>query len=517
MGFKEDGDFARFVAMGAVGTSVAADVLRGRFGHQPIELERYAMANKVWQSKVKRFRLPDLLCVRCGVRVEAKAKSKLGIVLSHSDTPGRRWDDGGMRDSDLFAFMRVESPPGAFPPEVAEPEWFSTAALRASVRHARRSNPKAASEGSEVTMTWPCWVPRYGGTFKGVDDQDRIVVIDDAGKQRLYWHWRKWAGTRFRYLLPGDTFEPDSRIVAGIAEPPQSLMCPGLVWDVAAALYDADAVERLAAVKATGILRRGGAVELLNQVAQDEREDWRVRLEANVALTRNDPQRWVPQVAATINVTDDREQHMEAVLALTEVPALEAVHALCDIAGRDDLHEDVRAAAAWGVGQGAYASPERLLPIMLYANPLVAVHAVGAIDTVSDATRETLLGWLSSRSQRRAATAANVLARSRSVDTLLDAYELGEPAQKWAIYALGKMEAAVVRVRAGARLTGSLRAVLELIWLRELDWLSVDDDPLAALDLQKIRFDPMQPTLQSTFGVGPLPPAIPGAHVETPS
>ena len=294
-------------------------------------------------------------------------------------------------------------------------------------------------------------------------------------------------------------------------------MCPGLVWDVAAALYDADAVERLAAVKATGILRRGGAVELLNQVAQDEREDWRVRLEANVALTRNDPQRWVPQVAATINVTDDREQHMEAVLALTEVPALEAVHALCDIAGRDDLHEDVRAAAAWGVGQGAYASPERLLPIMLYANPLVAVHAVGAIDTVSDATRETLLGWLSSRSQRRAATAANVLARSRSVDTLLDASELGEPAQKWAIYALGKMEAAVVRVRAGARLTGSLRAVLELIWLRELDWLSVDDDPLAALDLQKIRFDPMQPTLQSTFGVGPLPPAIPGAHVETPS
>ena len=90
MGFKEDADFARFVSVGAIGTAAVADRLRDRYDHHPIELERYAMSNKVWQTKVKRLRLPDLLCVRCGLRVESRAKSKLKIMLSHSDSPGRQ-------------------------------------------------------------------------------------------------------------------------------------------------------------------------------------------------------------------------------------------------------------------------------------------------------------------------------------------------------------------------------------------------------------------------------------------
>lgn len=494
MGFKEDGDFARFVAMGAVGAAIAADVLRERFGHQPIELERYAMANKVWQSKVKRFRLPDLLCARCGLRVEAKAKSKLGIVLSHSEAPGRRWDDGGMRDSDLFAFMRVESRPGEFPPEVAVPEWFSVASLRASARHARRSQPKAASEGSEVTMTWPCWVPRYGGTYEGVDDEGRIVVTDHAGRPRLYWQWRNWDGQRFCYLRPGDTFEPDSRILAGIAEPPDSLVCPGPVWDANNALVDTDPVERLAAIRAAGASAHRVDTERLRRVAQHEGEDWRVQLEARTVLARREPELWVPVIAGAVEVDAEQERAMEAVLGLTEVPTSMAVDALCDIAARRDLHRDVRAAAAWGVGQGAAASPDRLLPIMLDEDPLVAVHAVGAIDEASVAMRATLSAWLGSGDQHMAAAAANVLARTRAVETLLDACRQPGPARVWGIYALGSMEASVVRTRAGSRLTASLAAVLEPMWLRELDWLSGDDDPLAALDLQKIRFDPMQPS-----------------------
>ena len=95
MGFKEDAGLPRFVSMGAVGTATVAAHLRSRHGHQPIELERYAMANKVWQTKVKRLRLPDLVCTRCGRRVGSRAKSRLGIELSDSDTPGPEWHAGG--------------------------------------------------------------------------------------------------------------------------------------------------------------------------------------------------------------------------------------------------------------------------------------------------------------------------------------------------------------------------------------------------------------------------------------
>ncbi|MCY3894114.1 MAG: hypothetical protein OXF65_12560 [Acidimicrobiaceae bacterium] len=503
MGFKEDADFARFVAIGAVGAAAAADVLRERYGHEPIEFERYAMANKVWQSKVKRLRLPDLLCARCGLRVEARAKSKLGIVLSHSDTPGRGWDDGGMRDSDLFGFMQVDSPPGTFPPTVAEPMWFSTAALRASARHARRSSPKAASEGSEVTLTWPCWVPSSGGTFEAVDDDGRIVWRDDAGKRKRYWHWRQWTGERHVYLRPGDAFEPAAHIVAGIAAPPTSLTCPGPIWNVAEALSGPDAVERLAAVRAIGATTVNDPPTSLIRVAMNDSEDWRVALEARVALARVHPERWVPMVADDANVDAERERAMEAVLALTEVDAAEALNALCVIAAQDGLHEDVRAAAAWGIGQGASALPERLLPLVLDSNPIVALHAAAAVDAVSDGMGAELLAWLGSGDERKAAAAANVLARGRRIDVLLDAYERGEATRKWAIYALGCTDASIVRVRAQGRLTDELRAALEPMWLRELDWLQTDDDPLAALDLQKIRFDPLHPRHDDMYGAGP--------------
>ena len=144
MGFKEDADFARFVSMGAVGAAAVAFDLSEEHGHRMVELERYAMANKVWQTKVKRLRLPDLLCLRCGLRVEARAKSKLGIVLSHSDVPGREWDAGGMRDDDLFVFIRTDL--SHFPPYAGAPVCFSKAALRASINQAQRSAPKPASK-----------------------------------------------------------------------------------------------------------------------------------------------------------------------------------------------------------------------------------------------------------------------------------------------------------------------------------------------------------------------------------
>ena len=189
MGFKEDADFARFVSMGVVGAAAVARHLSTEHDHRMIELERYAMANKVWQTKVKRLRLPDLVCVRCGLRVEARAKSKLGIVLSHSDTPGREWHAAGMRDSDLYAFLRADL--GTFPPETglrsSVPAFLTKKALGSSVKHARRSAPKAASEGSEVTLTWPCWVPSRSGHLIRIDDEGRIVHRDNSGRDHKYW------------------------------------------------------------------------------------------------------------------------------------------------------------------------------------------------------------------------------------------------------------------------------------------------------------------------------------------
>src|SRR5215467_12748880 len=100
MGFKADTSFLKFLTMGAAGARQVMEQMRAG-GFEPIELERYCTSNKIWTTKVKRLRLPDIQCVRTGLRVEVRAKSDLQIRMSDAPAnPDRRWDVG-MRDEDL--------------------------------------------------------------------------------------------------------------------------------------------------------------------------------------------------------------------------------------------------------------------------------------------------------------------------------------------------------------------------------------------------------------------------------
>jgi hypothetical protein len=490
MGFKEDADFARFVSMGAVGAAAVAHHLGTTHHHRMIELERYAMANKVWQTKVKRLRLPDLLCIRCGLRVEARAKSKLGIVLSHSDTPGREWDAGGMRDGDLYAFLRADL--DTFPPRTSLPTFFTTAALRSTVEHARRSAPKAASEGSEVTLTWPCWVPSHSGRFMRIDEQDRIAYRDTDGRTRAYWHSRRWSGRRVIYVETGEDFEGRDSIVAGVVSAPESLDCPGDAWNLSTAITAGDASDRYVAIKAIGASGRHDLQNQLSAVLGDDGLDWRIRLEAAVSLARLDGNRWIEAVNRFVSdQAATSEQRMEAVLALSELPTSVAADTL-HRAARDGLHPpELRAAAAWGLGQGEAGRPELLLELVLDEEVIVAVHAIAAIDALPDALEEVLVDWLNGIDDRRGDTAAHLLSRHQRIDPLLDAHERGGRGRVRALSALGRLPRVIVCVAAGDRLTTELAGVLEPMWHNQDNWVQTTGaDGLAALEVQKVRFGP---------------------------
>ena len=104
MPFKADASFLRFLSMGATGVRRTMETLRDR-GFEPIELERYCGSNKIWSTKIKRLRVPDLLCVNTGLRVEVRAKTELKIRMSDTPSnPDRVWD-AGLRDEDLVAFV----------------------------------------------------------------------------------------------------------------------------------------------------------------------------------------------------------------------------------------------------------------------------------------------------------------------------------------------------------------------------------------------------------------------------
>lgn len=493
MGFKEDADFARFVSMGAVGAAAVAFDLSDEHGHRMVELERYAMANKVWQTKVKRLRLPDLLCVRCGLRVEARAKSKLGIVLSHSDAPGREWDAGGMRDGDLFAFIRTDL--SHFPPYAGAPVCFSKAALRASIGQARRSAPKAASEGSESTLTWPCWVPSRPGRFLGIDADGRICYEDDLGARRRYWQWRNWTAPRHVYLEPGDKFDAGETIVAGVVQPAGYLACEGDTWNLSADLCSSDPVDRYAAVRAVGMSGRRDLVDWLVAIEADATEDWRTRLEARANLARLEAASWAPAIADDVIGDDaDTERQMEAVFALTELPDAVAANELARIADSPGLPTEVRAAAAWGLGQGGLRRPDLLIRLGLDSDENVALHAIAAIEELPPGVQETLADWLLSEDARRAELAACLLARHRCIDELLDACAGAGQARLLALRALGDLPREAVRLHAEGRLIPELTEILEPMWYGQDAWLrTTGQEGLDALDVQKVRFDPAAP------------------------
>ncbi|MDE0605983.1 MAG: hypothetical protein OXH78_02380 [Acidimicrobiaceae bacterium] len=488
MGFKEDADFARFVSVGAVGTAAVADCLRADFAHRPIELERYAMANKVWQTKIKRLRLPDLLCVRCGLRVESRAKSKLKIMLSHSDAPGRQWDAGGMRGEDLFAFLLADI--DRDPPRCGPVIFFSMDALRSSVAYAKRSSPKAASEGSEVTLTWPCWVPAKRGQFVAVDDEGRIVFKGADGRVQRYWQWKNWTDQRSVYSKPGERFQGGDKVLAGVVEREPNPVCPGDSWDLAVALGSSDDVERYAAVKAAGVLGLREHVDVLSRVSEDGLVDWRIRLEAQISLARLQPDHWVGKIMKEI--TDPRtgvDQQMEAVLAIAELPDDAAADALAEIAALSGLPSELRAAAAWGLGQGEARKPEMLLDRFVDPESLVALHAIAAVDEISKDLLHKLVAWLAGGDAIKAPTAAQLLQRHRCVDALLNAAETEGNTRLLALRALGELPPALVRSLAEGRLTPDIEDALLPMWLGQEDWLRQDGkEGLAALDIQKIRF-----------------------------
>jgi hypothetical protein len=95
--FKSAESFLEKITIGATGTRKTLDLLNVA-NHNMIELERESMSTDIWKEiKLKGRRVPDLVCVKCGVRVESRAKTKLEITMSHSfskSRPERVWDAG---------------------------------------------------------------------------------------------------------------------------------------------------------------------------------------------------------------------------------------------------------------------------------------------------------------------------------------------------------------------------------------------------------------------------------------
>jgi hypothetical protein len=431
MGLKEDAKFARYITMGALGAKhVASDLTQ--HGHLIVELERYAMANKIWTTKVKRLRMADLVCLRCGRRFEAKAKSNLEVKLSDSTRPGRGWAHG-MRANDVFAFLRVVVDQNAIPTEIGEPIYFTTSSLKAVPPS--KGQAKSAADGAERDVFWPITLAK----------QDGVVEKVENGKVKIRWHGGRpsYLGRPGNFALPqvGDLVAAGEVISASVA-PQANLSCHGDSWDLELALASDDEVELFAAVKAAGLLEHFHLREHIEAIASDNNADLRLRVEAWGALARLGSTSAVASLADLRASQDDEAMQLERVLVLSELTdSTVAGDILKSIVCDPSLSGEIRAAAVWGLGSSWHDRFTDVWDFVDDSDLKVRRHAQASLGEPGESDVARLVTDLAHHS--RAPLAAAVLAVSKEVGPLLETASDPERSD-WAIQALGQLPVASV-------------------------------------------------------------------------
>lgn len=413
MGLKVDSSFLKFVTMGALGTRRAYELMT-RAGLQPIELERYSRSNKIWATKVKRLRLPDLLCIRTGLRVEVRAKSKFAIKMSDAvNNPDRRWNTG-LADRDMIAFVHIRELPDGRMVAGNHAELFWVEDLRSTEAQSRLGPAKSASEGAERDREWSSIVARQNGVVEAVN-QDRFTVSLEDGRRQTY----QLRGKAL-YVAEGDAFAADSQFLAGV--PRAKAAFPNAhesQWNPRALLQAESAVDRYVAVKALGIVGKGSDVQAITKIAERD-EDGRVALEAAATLVRLGQVRGIEMLRNAIHNPVIDFLRMEALLALAEFRGValapQCAQLLVETARNDSLRGDeARQAAIWGLGKDGLGAYRELMDLLDADSDEELVHAVCAFG--SDAGVELAEGLIAivvdpTSSPRRRASASFILART---------------------------------------------------------------------------------------------------------
>lgn len=349
--FKTDESFLEKISMGAIGTQQVFKILQ-ELGHEPIELERGSMNYKIWKKiKIKRIRVPDILCVDSGIRIESRAKTKFQISMSHSiSDPERGWDYG-MKDSDYVAIVICEKC-GNRPIDWKADTLVQFISIK-DLRQAEKDEqvvlvkPKGAQEGFESTINWASVVATAAGNVIEIGE---MIKYKTVGGRTNFVRLTKTGKKLTPMVKVGDKVIPN-QILASVVRIQQRL--PISKVDVNFFLNNLTSLilsDRYAASKALCYFNEIRVIEALQAKLTDPDEHIYVKLESAASLARlgeNDGYDFI-----RLCLKDNYLQNvLEAVIVLAEIKTDAACKLLCDILLDDSLDNEIRAGAAWGLGE----------------------------------------------------------------------------------------------------------------------------------------------------------------------
>lgn len=377
MNFKADWSFLEKISMGAVSSQ---EVIRqlNLCGHNVIELERYSTSNKIWTRKIKRLRLPDLICLKCGKRIESRAKSKLDIRMSDNENNlDRRWD-AGLSDKDLIAFIQCSSDDAGWHPAQTV-NYFEAKSMRDTVDKSKLGKPKSVGEGAERDRVWPTSIPSKNGEVTDIItllDKVQIKVKYDDGSRPYTYSLKKEKGYHV-YVNIGDRFVANATMIAGIPTNKVSMHFCDAGYDFLNDLKSDIKEVRYAGVKALGYFGKNKIyIQKLKELLCVEK-DHRIKLEIYASLLRMGEDLWIEFKEYAMSL--EEMYKFEYVLILGELNTFpKATDEFCKIALNDSYDSELRSAAAWGIDVNLNTLGN-LMKISQVGDDNVASHALANI------------------------------------------------------------------------------------------------------------------------------------------
>jgi hypothetical protein len=388
--FKSDDSFLRKLAVGAAGTNVTIGRLK-EMGFNPIELERGSTGFKIWKKiKIKRVRVPDILCLNTGLRFESRGKTKLEISMSHSlNDPKRTWD-AGMRDNDIVSVVvfqqDADSPVDL--KQVSPVHFVSVKEMRKAFTAGQViiTKPKGVEEGSERRVMWISASSNQRAVVTEVESEKiGLTPILAARRQTIRLSRSNGKITLVPQVKVGDTVEVN-QIVAAVVPVSITLNCPPPVSEAyyIDRLTSVNLSERYAAAKALRHLGYTAAKPILEERMTDSAEDIYVQLEAAAALAAyDDPRGWdfIENKLRSPVMTVPLETQLETLIVASEIPKERSERLLVEVLQDNERDDELRAGAAWSLGQFASATS---------AKALVDTFNLSALEIKTEAARALL-------------------------------------------------------------------------------------------------------------------------------
>jgi HEAT repeat protein len=477
--YKSDISFLEKISVGAVGTRKVFEDISAQ-GHSPIELERGSMSFKIWKKiKIKRVRVPDILCIQCDRRVESRAKTKLEITMSHSaSTPERGWDFG-LENDDYIALVKCvkggEKPVDWVAEEPVQYVQVGNMREAYNKKLAFAEKPKGATEGFEIRVTWPSSLASEDGEVVLVDREriqyrssktGRIVTLG-LSKRGVLLEPRVRAGEAVRR----------NQIIASVVPVVQRFDCDNVT---SAGYYlrmldSASLSDRYVSAKALAHFPSANAADALSRTVRNEKEHIYVRLEAASSLLRLGYTEYLSFFRALLN-GPYLENRLECVIVLGEIDLDKSCDLLITTLLDSNQHPEIRAGAAWSLGElKNQKATEALVKVFNEVGTSVRQEAARALMRFVDSYSKDIIELLPKGTEDERAGIAWALSKSGQfeVNDLIRSMTDDE-ARKWIAWIIGTQDKAkyISQIEQLKHTDGEVYFAVTVLWKILSSWIA---------------------------------------------